>query len=264
MTDQKKKEIDFAELLKAAVETPGIMLEAYRYFHNYSVGNQIAAIFQCSLRGLQIGPIASYNRWQELGRQVKKGSKAICLCMPVTCKGRERKNEQGEIEQDTFTRFTWRNNWFVLCQTEGAELEPAELPNWDKSKALGALEIDEIEFDMLDGNCQGFAKKRSIAISPIAALPHKTLFHELGHVVLGHTAESDFSDSETTPRSLREVEAESVAMLCCESLGMPGADYCRGYIQHWIQGAEIPEKSAQKIFKAADLILKSGQGEESK
>jgi hypothetical protein len=88
----------------------------------------------------------------------------------------------------------------------------------------------EIPFDSLNGNTQGFARKRGIAISPVAQLPHKTLFHELAHVALGHTAEEDCEDGEHTPRSLREAEAEAVALLLCESLELPGADYCRGYI----------------------------------
>jgi hypothetical protein len=57
---------------------------------------------------------------------------------------------------------------------------------------------------------------------------------------------------------LKEVEAESVALLCLESLGMDGAEYCRGYTQNWLQGATIPERSAQRIFSAADKILKAG------
>jgi len=36
------------------------------------------------------------------------------------------------------------------------------------------------------------------------------------------------------------------------------ADYCRGYIQNWLQGGTIPERSAQRIFAAADKILKAG------
>ena len=39
---------------------------------------------------------------------------------------------------------------------------------------------------------------------------------------------------------------------------MPGAEFCRGYIQNWLQGAAIPERSAQRIFAAADKILKAG------
>ena len=67
------------------------------------------------------------------------------------------------------------------------------------------------------------------------------------------------SDTEYTPKNLREAEAESVALICCESLGLPGAEFCRGYIQNWLSGDVIPEKSAQKIFHAADQILKAGQ-----
>jgi hypothetical protein len=88
-------------------------------------------------------------------------------------------------------------------------------------------------------------------------MPAKTTFHELAHIELGHTSEA-VHDSETLPRSLKEVEAESVALLCLESLGMPGAEFCRGYIQNWLRGAEIPERSAQRIFSAADKILKAG------
>lgn len=86
-------------------------------------------------------------------------------------------------------------------------------------------------------------------------------FHEVAHVELGHTSESDFNDSEKTPRSLKEVEAEATAMLLLETLGLEGAEYCRGYIQNWLQGDVIPEKSAMKIFGAADRILKAGRVE---
>jgi hypothetical protein len=83
--------------------------------------------------------------------------------------------------------------------------------------------------------------------------------------VIGHCAEGAVTDTELTPRSLREVEAESVALLCCESLGLEGADYCRGYIQNWLyrgtgfDANAIPEKSAQKIFRSADQILRAGR-----
>ena len=82
-----------------------------------------------------------------------------------------------------------------------------------------------------------------------------------------HTDEGDFADDETTPRSLCEVEAESVALLCCESLALEGTDYARGYIQHWLRRGNgsnadaIPEKSAQKIFRAADQIIRAGRPE---
>ena len=65
---------------------------------------------------------------------------------------------------------------------------------------------------------------------------------------------------ELTPRSLRECEAEAVALICCAALDLPGVDYCRGYIQEWWgTGNPIPERSAQRVLKAADQILKAGR-----
>ena len=79
--------------------------------------------------------------------------------------------------------------------------------------------------------------------------------------MLGHTTEADFNDTERTPKNLREVEAEAVALLCCEALDLEGAEFCRGYIREWLKRSSdsvIPEKSAQKILKAANQIIKAG------
>ena len=150
----------------------------------------------------------------------------------------------------------------MLSQTDGADYTPVQTPTWNEARALEQLAISRIDFTATDGNVQGFARGRAVAVSPVAALPHKTLFHELAHVVLGHTAEGTLEDDEQTPRSLREVEAESVALLCCAALELPGLTYARGYIQHWhASGQPIPEKSAARIFKAADAILRAGQAE---
>ena len=128
--------------------------------------------------------------------------------------------------------------------------------------AGGLVDCQIRHFESLDGNTQGYAKAgRQVAINPVAALPHKTLFHELGHVILGHCDEKDFTESEITPRDVREVEAEAVALLCCESLGLSGAEYSRGYIQEWGKGQPITECSAQRIFRAADQILRAGRPE---
>ena len=78
-------------------------------------------------------------------------------------------------------------------------------------------------------------------------------------MLLGHTAGGQQDDSEVTPRNLRECEAESIALLCCAALQLPGLDEARGYIQLWWgQGHAIPERSAQAVLKVADQILKAG------
>jgi hypothetical protein len=104
-------------------------------------------------------------------------------------------------------------------------------------------------FDYLDGNVQGYAVKRRIAVSQLADYPHKTRFHEMAHVVLGHTLAAIAMTRPSTPRSLQEVEAEGVAFLLCSILDLPGQDESRAYIQSWLEGGQLPEKSAQRIFK---------------
>jgi hypothetical protein len=164
------------------------------------------------------------------------------------------------LKSDT-QRFVYKNNWFVLSQTDGKEYEPEPVPGWNADTALSALGIDRVPFTMMDGNVQGYAKHRTVAISPIAEQPESTLFHELAHVVLGHTAEGSLNSDSTdrTPRDIREMEAECTAMICCEALGLPGAAESRGYIQSWFKGNEVPERSAHRIFHCADQILKAGQ-----
>lgn len=41
---------------------------------------------------------------------------------------------------------------------------------------------------------------------------------------------------------------------------LPGAEFCRGYVQSWAKGEAISERSAQRIFHA-DRILKAGYAE---
>jgi antirestriction protein ArdC len=260
----------WGELLHSAVHTPGKLLAAYTAFHNYSFGNALLALEQCIGRKIEPGPLNSYKGWLMLKRQVRKGEKGLCLCMPVTYKKRVTRKvapesiEGSEESQDEVRqRFVFRNYWFVLAQTEGETPYEQAIPTFDLDAALQTLGITRTPFDEINGNVQGFAYQREIAVSPIAELPLKTTFHEAAHIVLGHTASQKLVDLEQIDRNIREVEAESVALICCESLGLTGAEAARGYIQHWLQGEkEIPNQSAARIFSAAQTILKAGSSKE--
>jgi antirestriction protein ArdC len=240
----------WSNLLVKAVNEPGIISKAYSAFHNYSIGNQILAMMQCQERKLEVGPLASYNNWKKLGRFVKKGQKAITLCMPITVKRTEKDQDGAEVERQFIVRFLFKPHWFVYCQTDGKEMEMPEVPGWDYKKALKTLNISEIPFEYLNGNCQGYALDGKIALNPMADHAFQTIIHEMAHNVLEHLKE-DFD------RSVIEMEAEATCLLVCSSFGL-NTDESRGYIQSWYNKKEIPEYNARRIFNAADKILKAG------
>jgi hypothetical protein len=162
----------FTDLLRSAVTEPGTISTAYRQFHTYSLGNQLLAWSH-----IPPGPMATYPKWRELGRHVCKGAKALTLCMPVTVKRKgdaDGATDDSTDETSVFTRFIYRPRWFVLTQTEGAELPETPIPSWVAAVALVALEVTEIPFDLTDGNVLGYARGQSLAISAGNPIPERS------------------------------------------------------------------------------------------
>src|ERR1700737_893162 len=88
-------------LLHSAVHTPGKLLAAYTAFHNYSFGNALLALEQCISRKIEPGPLNRYKGWLAFKRQVRKGEKGLCLCMPVTYKKRLTSRPPAEFIEGT-------------------------------------------------------------------------------------------------------------------------------------------------------------------
>jgi hypothetical protein len=59
----------WSALLVEAVNKPGLIMQAYSAFHQYSIGNQLLALVQCNLRGLQPGPNQYISRMAGTGSQ---------------------------------------------------------------------------------------------------------------------------------------------------------------------------------------------------
>lgn len=256
----------FAQLLAEAVALPGVVSRCYELFHGFSVGNQLAAWSQCIRRGIPLGPIHTFAGWLSVDRHVKRGEKALVLCMPVTWTPQRAATDDSIADADDKTipvtrrAFVWRAHWFTLAQTDGADYTPLHVPQWDEAVALSVLRIERVPYRSADGNAQGYAFERKVAVSPIAQSPHRTLMHEIAHVVLGHTAELSLVDTtERTPRDLREVEAEATAYLVCQSLQLDDGLFSRGYLQHWLGSHTIDDRTARRVFHAADQILKAGR-----
>ena len=87
----------------------------------------------------------------------------------------------------------------------------------------------------------------------------KTLAHELGHSDLHQDGYIG------TPRPLAELEAESVAFVVCQAVGIDSGEYSFGYVATWSGGGDEARAalraSAQRIQRAAAAILDAGVAE---
>src|SRR6266566_4720876 len=128
MAQSPSIDVMFSTLLTRAVSEPGILSRAYRAFHGYSIGNQLLALVQCLARSIAPGPIATFMGWKHQGRSVRKGEKAIVLCMPVTGKRKTTDPDDPDAKPGTFTRFVYRPHWFVLSQTDGEPVVAPAMP----------------------------------------------------------------------------------------------------------------------------------------
>lgn len=249
----------WSTLLNEAVTKPGHAAECYRAFHNYSFGNQALAAFQCQLREIPIGPIATFKAWKAKDRMVMKGQRALILCVPVMV---TREDDDGDKYQ-VCVGFTYKAMWFAVSQTDGPDCEPDPVPGWDMEQALRNLKVERINFGVVNGNVQGYAHKRTVALNPVAQHPMRTMVHEVAHVVLGHTDDETTVDEGRVPYNVGELEAEAVAYLVCDVFGLDGAAESRGYIQHWYKENTVDDETANRIYIAANKILNAGKEEQN-
>jgi hypothetical protein len=250
-----ERKLDWPALLDTALTAPGNTGNAYSRFHNYSFMNRINLLMQ----GCPLEPVASYRRWQSLGRQVLKGSKAFEVIRPIIV---SKKDANGDKTDEKFLRFKAVKGAFPVSMTEGEPLPPLVTPEWDEDLALKTLDIKRVPFkSFFDGNTAGYSYDRNIAISPVAPFPQKTLFHECAHVVSGHTAEGKH-DEYVQHRGVFEFEAEGSAFLAMNELELltpDAATVSRGYVQNWLQGQTPPESSIRTVFKTTEVILAAGR-----
>lgn len=251
--EQQPAKVEWSRLIEEALTLPGSLGNTYNRFYEYSFTNQVLLYMQGACE-----PVATYNRWQELGRQVKRGAKAKAILRPIFVK--EHDEDSGEIVQK-LKGFKSVRCIFEVSDTEGEPLPPYEPREWHPEKALEALEITEVPFREINGNIAGYSYQRNLAISPVAPYPLKTLLHEMAHIVCGHT-EPSRQDEYQQHRGLMEFEAEASAYLAMNEMGAlehMNASESRGYVQHWLRGNKPPDESIKRVFTTVDKIMKAGR-----
>jgi antirestriction protein ArdC len=85
-------------------------------FHGYSFGNQMLIYIQKP----DASQVAGYNKWEEMGRQVRKGERGIDILAPIMIK-KKKTDESTGIEVEDTVRIGFRGvKVFDVSQTEPA------------------------------------------------------------------------------------------------------------------------------------------------
>ncbi|TFB85821.1 hypothetical protein E3O44_12530 [Cryobacterium algoricola] len=241
------------ELLEGLLTIEGSTGETYRRFWNYSPRN----IGFLALQGCPPEPVATYQRWTQLNRQVQKGSKAFSILRPIAVKVESKNDDE---EQKMIRRFKVVRALFPLSQTEGEEIPPYEPLHWSVDRALGALAIERVPFESYNGNIGGYAVGRTIALNPLAPNPLRTTLHEISHIEHGHTSPDQIAQYQGH-RGEFEYQAEASAFICLNELGeldKETARISRGYAQSWVND-QPTEASVVGVLNVSTKVLNAGR-----
>jgi antirestriction protein ArdC len=240
-------------------------------FYRYSFGNTLLIGWQRPDASL----VAGYRRWLELGRQVRKGETGIRILAP--CRYRAARN--GDVDDDGADLLETVRGFrvavvFALEQTDGEplpELPIARVSGDDPTGCFDTLcdHAGELGYQVALDSFDSPSKcgetnftTRTVTIRRDLAPAHraKTMFHELAHIALEH------GTCAFGARSVAELEAESVAWICCDAVGIVSDGYSFAYVASWAGGGDAAiagiRDSAQRIQRVSKRLLERLTGGE--
>ena len=227
-------------------------LAAMARFHRYSLYNVMLIASQRP----DATRVAGYQKWREFGRFVKKGAKGIFILAPILA--RKAAEQERPEEESARVAVGFRAVYvFDLSDTDGEPLP--ELGNaqgdpagyTERLKDFVIQRSIQLEYSDSIYPAQGQCSPGKITLLPgqSPAEEFATLAHEVAHSLL-HQQERRV---ETTKR-VRETEAEAVAFVVCEAIGLK-ANNSADYIQLYSGDKDTLTESLGQVQRASAEIL---------
>lgn len=233
-------------------------------FHEYSLNNIMLILSQFP----EASQVAGFRKWQEMGRQVRKGEKGIKIFGFSQKKQKDPENGE-EVKKTYFPMLTV----FDISQTDLVEdsgYEPQKAPVLvGDFEGRAPLAIDVltnflngegwvVEYGETGDERLGYTKIKGPKIIRVKeglapALTFRVLLHEAAHAILHYGRESaEYAQH----RGLWETEAESVAYVVAGVIGMDTSEVSVDYVAGWAEGdVDLIKSTAGVVLSAAHKIL---------
>lgn len=258
-------------------------LEFVSKFHKYSTKNIQLIQSQNPLASR----VASFKKWKELERQVKKGSKAIWIYAPRL---KDKKDVNGEVIKDS-NNEPIKETYFVLVpvfdvsQTVGSKELPQPIyclsENMENKEeflqlyfSLKTFSPVPVSIEPIENGSNGYyhlSDKRIVIKEGMGEqMTIKTLIHEITHAKLHANSQAVFGDS---CYRRQEFEAESVAYIVSKYYGIDSSEYSFGYLSSWtnkgkqlesfVSSLEMITKQAKEFITEIDELLQKSYTKDS-
>jgi hypothetical protein len=235
-------------------------------FHSYSFWNTVAILRARP----DASRLAGFQHWRRLGRQVRKGEHGIGILAPIMrTVDQVEPHDAGRTAKGTRRCVGFKVVYvFDVAQTDGDPLPeiPASAtvngnaPVWlwyalAEQIAVAGFHVERGPLPEAWSDANGITLVEDRQVIVRDDLPDaqaiKTCAHELAHVLLHADGSSPLA------RSVREVEAESVAFIVCSAGGgMDTAGYTLPYVAHWSNGdTALVAATGERVAACARTIL---------
>lgn len=243
-------------------------------FHHYSARN-IDLIYAQNPQATQV---AGFKQWQSaFNRTVNRGEKAIRIVAPIIKKLTPDDQKRLDITDERVIIGYRYLPVFDVSQTSGEPVLSAKdfvkenLADHQNVTSLynafkdylnqqTDLKVSEAPLETLNG-AKGYFQPSTNEIviggdEPDNALKLKTLYHEYAHSQL-HGLKSAFKDR---PRAYQETQAEAVAYVAMQNIGVDTGNYSLGYVATWAKDKAVIHSALSEIQQVSNKVIELSDG----
>ena len=232
--------------LPEAIAQTRIIRERHdRPMAEWSLGNQLLALVHGT------DDARGFRQWEQVGRHVRRGSRAFSILGPCTVKRTETDAETGEeVRRVVVTGF----KAIPVFRLEDTDGEPVAYPDYSPPELPPLSEVAErlgvpVRYSPVPAHERGHF---SLVRGEIVLGTHDvdTYFHELAHAA--HATLEPLQGGQN-PR--QEFIAETVSAVLCRLYGLDGhLAEARGYVDFYA-GQERPERAVMRLLADVQRVL---------